>query len=76
MKTIRLNKTLTLNKKTIVNLDNENMNALKGGINTLGTICPSCDSCLSECVCPNTEPPLCTLTCDFKCLTETSRNCF
>ena len=60
MKTKKINKRLTLNKKTIVNLANAEMNAAKGGYETeIGAYCDSeiCSVIHTFCddVCPFTR---------------------
>ncbi len=50
MKTKKIDKKLSLNKKTISNLGNNEMNSVHGG-GTLDTLC-CFPSCVSVCKCP------------------------
>lgn len=57
MKTKKITKKLTLNKKTVVNLDGTNMSGVKGGLVETYYTCPTGFTyCRTKCV---TECPLC-----------------
>ncbi len=57
MKTKKFNKKLTLNKKTVVNLDSSNMNGVQGGIVETYYTCPTnLTHCRTRCA---TYCPLC-----------------
>jgi hypothetical protein len=62
MKTKRLSRKLELNKKTIANLSNEALNAVKGGRTTA--------TCPGVCI---TNEPRCTAA---GCITEVELSCF
>jgi hypothetical protein len=66
MKPKKVEKKLFLNKKTVADLNNQQMNRLRGGIPTTGTgevCCPSetcsCETCFTDCN-QNTCPRYCT----------------
>jgi hypothetical protein len=63
MKTKRLPKKLGLNKKTIVDLNKQAMNLVKGGTWGTGTSCEPCEtmSCNTGCFMPDTRC-VCTMT--------------
>lgn len=44
MKTKQFNKRLSLNKKTVVNLSNNELNNVQGGVFTLETVCRACNT--------------------------------
>lgn len=76
MKTITFNKKLALNKKTIVNLTNNEMNQVNAGVDTTfagsctsepvtscGTSWDVCDPTICATICDWTEQPRCTFGC-------------
>ena len=44
MKTKKFNKKLSLNKTTVANLSNYELNHVRGGVFTFETVCPTCDT--------------------------------
>jgi len=58
MKKVKLNGKLSLKKETIAKLNNEQMNALKGGWSHVGSGCYTCNpsdlTCYGSCGCPET----------------------
>ena len=72
MKKKNLNQKLQLNKETIANLNNDQMNELKGG---LTQVCTQVQTCgwKSECICTTGLP--CTVTCPSVTCTITGVIC-
>jgi hypothetical protein len=65
MKTKSFNKKLTLNKKTVVNLGNEEMIGIQGGLFPCTKISPTCERiCLTEVSC---IPHTCSCVATYNC---------
>ncbi len=64
MKIKKITKKLTLNKKTVAHLNNGELNAIQGGVDTWPPQCPS----ISVCLCPieTLKGPECFVT-DVTC---------
>jgi natural product precursor len=62
MKVRKFDKKLSLNKTTVSNLSESQLNDAKGGIITIGYTCETCDRRF----CPTIAPTLC-VTCPINC---------